>query len=66
MPSQGFTRQSVSMPMPMLEQLRQEAQERDLSLSQLVRHYLRNGGLGQHRDALDLKREVDGNDHAAD
>ena len=65
--SQRFERRSVSMPTPMLEDLKAEAKERDLSLSQLVRHYLRNGGLGQHRDALDLKREreVDGNDNAA-
>ena len=54
----NFQRQSFSLPM--LEQLRQEAVERDLSLSQLVRHYLRNGGLGQHQDALDLKRDEGG------
>ena len=55
----NFQRQSFSLPMPMLESLRQEAKERDLSLSQVLRHYLRNGGLGQHRDSLDLKREED-------
>ena len=52
-----FTRQSFTLPPAMLEQLRQEAQARDLSMSQVLRDYLRFGGLGQHQDGVDLKRE---------
>ena len=54
----GFTRQSVSMPPPMLQDLRQEAQRRDMTLSQLVRWYVRFGGLGVTQGELDLRREV--------
>ena len=56
-----FTRQSVSMPMPMLADLKEEAKRRDLTLSQLVREYVRHG----RRDAqgeLDLRRG-DGDGH---
>ena len=52
----GFTRQSVSMPSPLLADLKREAKERDMSLSQLIREYVRHG----RRDAqsgVDLKRE---------
>ena len=51
-----FTRQSVSMPLVMLSDLKEEAKRRDLTLSQLIREYVRHG----RRDAqsgVDLKRE---------
>ena len=53
---QGFTRQSFSMPLMMLADLKEEARRRDLTLSQLIREYVRHG----RRDAqsgVDLKRE---------
>ena len=40
-----FTRQSVSMPPMMLSDLKEEAKRRDLTLSQLVREYIRHGRL---------------------
>ncbi len=58
--AERFTRQSFSLTPPMLEDLRKEAAERDLSLSQLIRLYIRSGRLGQNRDALDLKRDEGG------
>ena len=56
---QGFTRQSFSMPMVMLSDLKEEAKRRDLTLSQLIREYVRHG----RRDAqsgVDLKRDEGG------
>ena len=58
-----FTRQSVSMPMPMLEDLRKEAAERDMTLSQLVRLYIRHCRLRDAQSGVDLKREVSSNGH---
>ena len=52
---------SVSFPPPMLEELRQEAKARDLSLSQLVREYIRAGRLHGGQGELDLRREGAGN-----
>ena len=57
----GFTRQSVSLPLPMLADLKREAAERDLTLSQLVRAYIRDGRLRDTQGSLDLRRE-DGSD----
>ena len=48
-------RASVSFPTPMLADLKQEAKERDLSLSQLIREYVRRGGF--RGTQLDLLRE---------
>ena len=57
-----FTRQSVSMPPPMLSDLKEEAKRRDLTLSQLVRWYVRYGRLRDTQGELDLRREgIDGN-----
>ena len=55
-------RHSFSLPPPLLEELRQEAKKRDLSMSQVLRQYLRFGGLGQHQDGVDLKREEGSDD----
>ena len=55
----NFRRQSFSLPPPMLEDLKREAKEKDLSMSQVLRSYLRFGGLGQHQGGVDLKREGD-------
>ena len=54
--AKGFTRQSFSLPPPMIEDLRREAEARDMSVSAVLRHYLRFGGLGK-QDGLDLRRE---------
>ena len=48
-------RASVSFPTPMLSDLKREAKERDLTLSQLIREYIRNGDGAQGR--LDILRE---------
>ena len=52
-----FTRQSVSMPPVMLADLKAEAERRDLTLSQLVREYIRFGRLRDGQGSLDLRRE---------
>ncbi len=49
-------RASVSFPTPMLADLKKEAQQRDLSLSQLIREYVRRGGF-QGTGELDLLRK---------
>ena len=51
-----FTRQSFSLPPPMLADLKAEAARQGISLSEALRHYLRHGGLGQHKRP-DLERE---------
>ena len=53
----GFTRQSFSMPLVMLSDLKEEAKRRDLTLSQLVRWYVRYGRLRDTEGGLDLLRE---------
>ena len=45
--AKGFTRQSFSLPPPMIEDLKAEAERRDMSVSAVLRHYLRFGGLGK-------------------
>ena len=55
--AERFTRQSFSLPPPMIEDLKREAEERDMSMSQVLRHYLRFGGLGKQQGGLDLRRE---------
>ena len=65
MPPRTFQRVTFSLPPVMLEELRQEAKKRDLSMSQIMREYLRFGGLGQHQDGPDLKREADTDDHGS-
>ena len=59
----GFVRQSFSMPMPMLADLKEEAARRDLTLSQLIRLYVRFGRLRDTQGSLDLRRQggSDGN-----
>ena len=48
---------SVSLPPLMLEDLKEEAKARDLSLSQLIREYIRAGrGHGLQQGELDLLR----------
>ena len=60
---QGFTRQSFSLPPPMLADLRREAESRGMTLSEALRHYLRNSGIGQPHDGVDLRREEGTNGH---
>ena len=60
-----FTRQSVSMLLVMLSDLKEEAKRRDLTLSQLVRWYVRYGRLRDTQGELDLRREDGSNDHAS-
>ena len=51
---------SIKMPAPMLDDLRQEAREKDVSLSRLIREYVRQGR--GHASTFDLRRETsDGN-----
>ena len=50
-------RASVSFPAPMLADLKREAQERDMTLSQVIRAYLRNGGYSTPLERLDVRRE---------
>ena len=45
------------MPTPMLADLKQEAADKGMTVSELLRQYLRYGGLGQHQDGVDLKRK---------
>ena len=63
--AERFTRQSFSLLPPMIEDLRREAEERDMSMSQVLRHYLRFGGLGKQQGGLDLRRKEDSNDHGS-
>ena len=58
----GFTRQTFSLPPPMLADLKREAEERGMTLSEILRSYLRNGGLGKQQDGLDLQRAEGSND----
>ena len=58
-----FTRQSFSLPQPMLADLRAEADRQGVSMSEVVREYLRWGRLGLQKSGLDLKREGDANDN---
>ena len=58
-----FTRQSFSMPPPMIEDLKREAQRRDMTLSQLIREYVRYGRLRDTQGELDLRREDNTNGH---
>ena len=58
--SDGLQRQqaSISFPMPLLADLKEEARQRDCSLSELVRQYIRTArGFGGQQGALDLLRE---------
>lgn len=54
MEAQGTT---VRLPAEMLENLRDEARERDVSVSRLIREYVRQGR--GHPSTFDLRREVD-------
>ena len=63
--AKGFTRQSFSLPPPMLESLREEAERRDLSMSQVLREYLRFGGLGKQENGPDLRREASADDNGS-
>ena len=56
-----FLRQSFSLPSPMLEELKEEARRLDMTLSALVRAYIRHGRLGDAQGVLDLRR--DGGSH---
>ena len=58
----GFTRQTFSLPPPMLADLKREAEERNMTLSEMLRHYLRHGGLGKQQGSLDVQREDGTND----
>ena len=62
---QGFTRQSFSMPLMMLADLKREAAERDMTLNQLIRLYVRNGRLRDTHGGVDLRREDGKNDHGS-
>lgn len=58
-PMPHFQRHSVSLPLPMIEDLKQEAARRDMSLSALVREYVRYGRLRDTQGGLDVRREGD-------
>ena len=58
--AEPFTRQSVSMPLVMLSDLKEEAKRRDLTLSQLIRLYVRHGRLRDAQSGVDLKRDEGG------
>ena len=60
---QLMQRQSFTLPPPMLEDLKREAEKRDMSMSAILREYLRFGGLGKQQPGLDLQRQEasDGN-----
>ena len=60
-----FTRQSFSLPPPMLQDLKKESEERGISMSELLRSYLRFGGLGSHRGGPDLQRDGVSDDHGS-
>ena len=49
---------SVSLPIAMLSDLKAEAAQRDISLSQLVRELIRAGRLQGEQGRLDLLREA--------
>ena len=56
--AEPFTRQSVSMPLVMLSDLKEEAKRRDLTLSQLNPvEYVRHGRLRDAQSGVDLKRD---------
>ena len=58
MPPRNFVRHSFSLSPATLEDLKREAEAKDLSMSQVLRNYLRFGGLGKHQTGgVDLKRE---------
>ena len=57
------TRQTFSLPAPMLADLKEEAKARDMSLSQLIRECIRAGRFGDSQGSLDLRRESGNNDH---
>ena len=59
---EGFTRQSFSMPPLMIADLRREAEERDMTLSQLIRELVRNRTADPH-GGLDLRREEGSDGH---
>lgn len=65
MPPRTFQRVTFSLPPVMLEEIKAEAERRDLTLSQLVREYIRSGRL-RDTGGLDLKRAEDTNDDATD
>ena len=55
---------SVSLPVAMLADLRAEAARRDVSLSQVIREYVRSGQQhGAQQGELDLVREEGTNGH---
>ena len=56
---------SVTFPPVMLEDLKLEAKARDLSLSQLIREYVRSGRMhGGQQGQLDLLRGEAAHDHS--
>ena len=56
---------SISFPTPLLSDLKAEARQRDMTLSELVRQYIRSArGFGGQQGALDLLREGGTNDHS--
>jgi hypothetical protein len=61
--AEGFIRQSFSLPSPMLSDLKKEAAKRDLTLSQLLREYIRHGRLRDAQGELDLRREDNTDGH---
>ena len=55
---------TVSLPTVMLDDLRAEAARRDVSLSQVIREYVRSGQIhGAQQGQLDLLRTEGTNDH---
>lgn len=58
-------RTTLSLPAPMLADLKAEATARDMTVSQLLREYIRSARLGDTQGHLDLKREGGNVDHGS-
>ena len=59
----NIRRTAITMPPVMLANLKQEALDRDMTLSQLIRFYVRSGQLRDPGAAPDLQREGITNDN---
>ena len=57
-----FTRTTVSLTPPMLSDLKAEARAQGMTVSELVRAYIRAGRLRDESGSVDLRRERETND----
>ena len=60
-----FTRQSFSLPTPMLNDLKREAEESGMTLSETLRHYIRFGRIRDNQGSPDLRREASADDNGS-